>query len=150
MKHLELFEDFGSSQGMGKEYATCFQGDAYVAVGIIDEAQREKLQSAMDAVASKFPGTEEYLKMFDVDVTGKGYVLHDADGEFVAMPNSTNTEDYAYYIAKDGGLGNDEMNSFRDEESRLFDLVKGELLCIDHHGHSELMPVDKFIRTYIG
>jgi|688.fasta_scaffold283892_2 hypothetical protein len=153
MKHLRLFENFGPTQRSGRRYATCFQGDAYAAVGIIDEVQKEKLQSAIDRLAAEFPGTEDELKIFDVDVTGMGYVIHDENGEFEAVPNSTNTEDYAYYIAKDGRLGNENngSDSFQVyEEARLFDLVEGKLLCIDHHGHTELMGVDEFIKTYIG
>jgi hypothetical protein len=151
MKHIKIFEDFGSPQSSGRRYATCYQGDAEAAVGIIDEAQREKLQSAIDRLAAKWPGTEDQLKISVVDVTGMGYVMHDENGEFVAVPNSTNTEDYAYYVAKDGRLGNENSDSFQVyEEARLFDLVEGELLCIDHHGHAALMGVDEFIKTYIG
>jgi len=152
MKHLRLFENFGPTQRSGRRYATCFQGDAYAAVGIIDEVQKEKLQSAIDSLGAEFPDTEEYLRLTDVDVTGMGYVIHDENGEFEAVPNSTNTEDYAYYIAKDGRLGNgNSSDSFQVyEEARLFDLVEGKLLCIDHHGHTALMSVDEFIKTYIG
>ena len=151
MKHLKIFEDFSSPQSSGRRYATCYQGDAEVAVGIIDEVQKGKLQSAIDRLASKFPGSEEQLKISVVDVTGMGYVMHDENGNFEAVPNRTNTEDYAYYVAKDGQMGNPGVRDFRFyEEARLFDLVEGEMLCIDHHGHSSLMSVDEFIQTYIG
>jgi hypothetical protein len=36
-----------------------------------------------------------------------------------------------------------------NQEDRLFDLVEGALLHIDHHGHSELISVDELIRKYI-
>ena len=147
MKHIKLFESF---PGSGKVYATCFQGDAYAAVGIIDEYQREELQNAIDSLISEDPYLGEYLKMINLDVTGMSYVLHTADGEFIAMPSRTNTEDYAYYVNENGELGNRGITSFRDEESRLFDLVEGKMISIDSNSNTELLTVNEFIRTYIG
>lgn len=145
MKHIKLFENFTGS--MGKEYATCFQGEAYAAVGILDEGQQMELQDALDRALSEAPDLSEYLRIEKVDVTGMSYVLHDQNGEFTALPGVTNPLDYEYHIKGDGTLdpsGND------DDNSRLFDLVKGKMLFIDHQSSTELLTVGEFIDMYLG
>jgi hypothetical protein len=143
MVHIKLFENFQGS--MEKVYATCFQGDACVGIGILDEDQQRVLQDALDRLISEHPDFTE-VRIEKVDVTGMGYVLHDENGEFTALPGVTNPLDYGYYIKGDGTLeeGND------DDNSRIFDLVKGRMLSIDHHSNTELLTVPKFIINYIG
>jgi len=151
MKYVKLFEAFTTSgSGMGKVYATCFQGDAFAGVGIIDESQQEELQNAVNKALSEYPDLGEYLRIDKVDVTGMGYILHTPNGEFKAMPTSTNTEDYLYYIMEDGDYGNRSIHEFPDSDSRLFSLVEGQMLSIDHHGHTKLSSVAEFIRKNIG
>lgn len=147
LNHIQLFETFQDSE-MGKVYATCFQGDSYACVGILNEEQRKKLQDAIDEVYSE---DIQWARLDSVDVTEMGYVLNDVNGDFKAMPKSTNTDDYAYYIKKDGKMPENRTINYEavNDEDRLFELVEGALLSIDHHGYPELLSVEEFIRTYI-
>jgi hypothetical protein len=77
------------------------------------------------------------------------YVKHDTNGEFTAMPSSTNPNDYDYYVRADGGMPMN-YNPNADDTSRLFDLVEGMMLVIDHHSHTQLISVDEFIEKYLG
>ena len=147
LNHVKLFEDFSSSE---KEYATCFQGDAFAAVGILNPEQRNELQSALDRAISENPDLSDYLSIKYVDVTGMGYIEHDEYGKFTAMPMGTNTSDYAMYITKDGELPGVVTDSYMNDESRLFELVRGKMLSIDHHSATEILPVREFIDTYLG
>jgi len=143
LNHIQLFETFQDSEMM-KVYATCFQGDGYVGVGILNEEEEKKLQDAIDEVSS------DILHIDTVDVTGMGYVLHDMNGEFMAMPKSTNTDDYVYYIKKDGKIPKDRTIFYEGiDDARLFELVEGALLSINHHGVPDLLSVDEFISEYI-
>ena len=151
LKHVKLFESFQDSE-MGKVYATCFQGDSYVGVGILTKEENKKLQDALNKLHS-----DPYFKDLDVDlerielvdVTGMGYILHDSQGAFIAMPKSTNTDDYEYYINKDGNMPLDS-DMTGNVEDRLFDLVEGSLLAYDHDTRTERVSVDKFIKVWMG
>jgi hypothetical protein len=147
LNHVKLFEDFSNGE---KVYATCFQGDAYAAVGILSPEQRNELQSAFDRALSEDPDLANYLRIEDVDVTGMGYIEHDEYGKFIPMPMGTNTSDYASHITKDGELGSDGYGSYMNDESRLFELVRGKMLSIDHHSAIEILPVREFIDTHLG
>ena len=141
MKHIKLFEAFGQ---MGR-VATCFQGDAYAAVGILNESQERELQEALDAVVLEFPELSEYLSISKLDVSGMEYVSQDANGEFVAMPAGTDPLEYAFHVKGDGTV--EDGDDY--DTSRLFDLVDGKMLFIDHHGSADLLTVGEFIRKYI-
>lgn len=127
-------------------YATCIQGDAYEAVGILNETEIKKIQDGYSKLKKSFWHIPERIEF--VDVTGMGYVLHDVMGDFIGMPKSTNPDNYVYYIDKDGNIPFDKTPT--NEEDRLFDLVEGNLLVIDYYGHSELISVDDFIEKYLG
>ena len=142
MKHIKLFESFGQ---MGR-VATCFQGDAYAAVGILNESQQRELQEALDALVLEFPNLSEYLSIFKVDVSGMEYVSQDENGEFVAMPAGTDPLEYGFHIKGDGTVEDGDDYDM----SRLFDLVDGKMLSIDHHGNAELFTVGEFIKVMIG
>jgi hypothetical protein len=66
MVHIKLFENFQGS--MEKVYATCFQGDACVGIGILDEDQQRVLQDALDRLISEHPDFTE-VRIEKVDVT---------------------------------------------------------------------------------
>lgn len=145
LNHIELFEAFNPEMDTRRVYATCYQGDSSAAVGILNKAQRKKLQDAVSLVNSKL--SAPILRLETVDVTGMGYVVHDIDGEFMAMPKSTNPDDYAYYINRDGKMPEDRTvnRQFVNEYDRLFELVEGSLLTYNHHSETELISVDEFI-----
>jgi len=146
MKHVKLFENF-RSEGDGRIYATCFQGDAYVGVGILNKEEVQKLQDALERL-NAISDAGDYQEYIDfVDVTGMGYVLHNSEGEFKAMPKSTNPDDYMFSIDKDGNF---PYNEDGDIENSLFALVDGKLLVMDHQSDTELVSVDKFIKIYMG
>jgi hypothetical protein len=158
MKHVRLFENWMESEDMNdggfgsgeRKFATCVQGDAYVAVGILDDAQHEELQGHYDDFVAKHPDYAMYLRIEKIDVTDMEYVLHDANGRFKALPAGAVTEkNYLFHISKSGrniGVDSDDPNN--DDESRLFDLIEGALLAIDHHGVSERVSVSEFERKY--
>ena len=155
MKHIKLYENFGNMgmqpfQNSGKVYATCFQGDAFVTVGILNQQETQKLKDAINKYNKEFgDAPDDVLRLELVDVTGMKYVLHDNNGEFKAMPHSTNPNDYDYFVRADGEMPfNSDPNA--DDMSRLFDLVEGEMLVIDHHSHTELISVDELIERYLG
>ena len=150
MKHIKLYENFGNMgmkpfQNLGKVYATCFQGDAYAAVGILNQQETQKLKAAInkfDKESGYAPG--DVLRLELVDVTGMGYILHDEMGSFIAMPKSTNPDDYFYFITADGTIPYKHSSNENNEE-RLFEIPEGKLAVIDHHGHTELLSVDEFL-----
>lgn len=156
MKHIKLYENFGNMgmkpfQNSSEVYATCFQGDSYAAVGILNQQETQKLKDAINTYNKEFGDAPEdsVLRLELVDVTGMGYILHDNNGEFTAMPNSTNPDDYAFFITADGN--NPNMHStYKNEEERLFEIPEGKLAVIDHHGHTELLSVDEFLEKYVG
>lgn len=147
MKHVKLFEQFSNDT---KQYATCFQGDAYAAVGILDESQQKELQDALDRAIEADPENIDYLKIENIDVAGMGYVKHDENGNFTAMPMETNTSDYAYHITKGGESPGIIDNEYANNTDRLFELVEGQMLVMDHHAHTEILPVGEFINKYLG
>jgi hypothetical protein len=143
---------FGSGE---RQFATCVLGDSYSAVGILDDAQHEELQNYFDAALAKMPDFDMFRYYFSVkriNVTGMEYVLADVNGEFTALPAGAETErNYTYHISKSGrniGVLSNDPNS--DIESRLFDLIEGELLVMDHHGVPERVSVSEFKRRYVG
>ena len=145
MKHVKLFEDFTEV----KRIATCFQGDSYAAVGIISEDERNLLQSAVDKFDAKHPTYRGMLRVELVDVTGMGYVKHDVDGGFSAMSFDTDPSKYMFNVSAEGGSGSVE-HEYEDQESRLFNIVEGEMLVIDHHGHSNVVSAQELIHNYLG
>jgi hypothetical protein len=152
----ELLASFGGSEEMEdvsdesgfSNFATCFTGDAYGAVGILNKSQQDELRAGMDAVISKYPNLADYLSITEVDVTGMKYVLNDASGNWSALPAETDTENYLYHIDRSGrSVGSDSAENI---DERLFDLVKGSLLTFDHHGATEKISVTEFLEKYVG
>ena len=156
MKHIKLYENFGREgmqpfQNSGKVYATCFQGDAYAAVGILNQQETQKLKDAINTYNKEFgyAPKDSVLQLKLVDVTGMGYILHDEMGDFIAMPKSTNPDDYLYFITADGTIPYKHSSNENNEE-RLFEIPEGKLAVIDHHGHTELLSVNAFLQEYMG
>lgn len=161
MKHIKLFEAWdqedmnyrGFTPGERK-FATCFQGDAYAAVGILDDTQHDELQGYLNAIIAKYPGLSDISRIERIDVTGMEYVLHDVNGEFTALPAGAESEkNYLFHIGKSGeniGVESKEDYSMNNYDDRLFDLIEGALLSIDHHGYTERISVGEFAEKYIG
>lgn len=148
MKHIELYENFGNMgmkpfQNSGRVYAACVQGDSFAAVGILDDKETQRLKRGISILEEPEMG----LRL--VDVTGMGYILHDEMGDFIAMPKSTNPDDYFYFITADGTIPYKHSSNENNEE-RLFEIPEGKLAVIDHHGHTELLSVNAFLQEYMG
>jgi hypothetical protein len=154
MKHVKLYENFGRGgmqpfQNSGKVYATCFQGDSFAAVGILNEQEKQKFLDACEKNKGTLFSPPDIASVHFVDVKGMKYVLHDTNGEFTAMPHSTNPNDYDYFVRADGEMPfNSNPNA--DDTSRLFDLVEGKMLVIDVYSSTELLTANEFIEKYLG
>jgi hypothetical protein len=76
-------------------------------------------------------------------------VKHNINGDFSAMPFDTDTSKYAFNVSAEGTSGSVEQE-YEDTESRLFNIVEGEMLVIDHHGHSDVVSAQELIHNYLG
>jgi hypothetical protein len=159
MKHVKLFENWMDSEGMPdgdfasgeSQFATCYVGDAFVAVGILTPAQENELQSYLDSIVEREPDLAPYTRTEKIDVTGMGHVICGEDGKFTAVPFGADKEtQYVYHIDKDGlNTGEDMDGDNVDDSSILFDLVKGAMLVQHGHGSEKVSPRE-LVENYVG
>lgn len=161
MKHVKLFENWMDSERMPDEgfaseesqFATCYLGDAFVAVGILNPAQENELQSYLDSIVERNPDPDlgPYSKTEKIDVTGMGHIICDEYGKFTAVPFGADREThYVFHIDKNGrGIGEDKDGENVDYDSILFDLVKGAML-VQHANGSEKLSVRELVQNYVG
>jgi hypothetical protein len=160
MKHVKLFENWMDSERMPdggfasgeSQFATCYLGDAFVAVGILTPAQENELQSYLDSIVEREPDLAPYTRTEKIDVTGMGHVICGEDGKFTAVPFGADKETYyVFHIDKNGrGIGGEDMDGENvDHDSILFDLVKGAMLVQHAYGSEKLSPRE-LIQNYVG
>jgi len=135
------------SIGRPGQFAVCVQGDASAAVGLVGEEGYQKIKRAIEAGESKYPGFSGDVAVYKIPVDGMAYIVHDINGDWEALPEDTDPYEYLYRINSRGLSDSEDHDSrgYDNEEDRIFTLVDGKMIEIDHHSNTICGTVDQYI-----
>ena len=135
------------SIGRPGQFAVCVQGDSSAAVGLVGEEGYQKIKRAIEAGESKYPGFSDGVAVYKIPVDGMAYIVHDINGDWEALPEDTDPYEYSYRINSKGLSYSFDHDSrgYDNEEDRIFTLVDGKIISIDHHSNTLCGTVDQYI-----
>lgn len=173
MKHIKLFENFlnESNSFYSYKYATCLQTDAIIAIGVLNQQDREKIQDSFNQhlyfqnINNEIYGREDdFLRLVDIDISRASYILYtqkkgnSKENEFIALPPDTDPYDYEMFVDENGITHfNDELFQKNIEKqgyaSGVFGLARDKMIVHDLwrpeiDSDKDVFHVSQFINKY--